>query len=440
MTRISGLRVRLVAVVAAVAVVGALCASAAAAAAPPGVSPAGPQPKGVGLLSEAALAQETCNENGRTSWYYAGGGPFCVNPWKAGADNGGATAPGVAAATVKVVGYFSSDAMMAASGETKPMNLVTKAPATWEQVAQDYDAAFGAMAEQLGTYQLWDRTPDIEVVTASGADEAAQRADALAVIEKEPFMVFDMASPSEGGSAVFSSVVAAEKIIVWSASTTPEIAAEQSPFRWNFGQDPDSVPALAAAFVGRTLSGKKARWAGDEAMTKQPRKFGAVYPSADLDFAVFEERLKESGGAPLAEALEFDPDPARSGEQATTFVTKLKSSGVTTVVLLAFPTMAGALMEAATAQDYSPEWVLTGVGYHDYPLFPRTWDQDQAAHAFGVGVLSPGFSGPTPADSMDPLRWSSGPPAGEAAGASAGCTSASTRRCTTRARPSRRRT
>ena len=124
-------------------------------------------------------------------------------------------------------------------------------------------------------------------------------------------------------------------------------------------------------------------------MTKQTRKFGAVYPNEDLDFAVFEERLKENGGAPLAEALEFDPDPARSAEQATTFVTKLKASGVTTVVLLAFPTMAGALMQAANEQDYSPEWILTGVGYHDYPLFPRTWDQEQAAHAFGIGVLSP---------------------------------------------------
>ena len=420
MTLSSGSRVRVAAAAAAVAMVAASGVSAASAASSPGVSPAGPQPKGVGLLSEAALAQDSCSDNGRTDWYWLGDGPFCVNPWEAGTDNGGATAQGVTDTSVKVVGYFSNDEMMAASGETQPKNTVTGAPATWQGVAQDYDASFAAMTEQLGAFQLWGRTPEVEVVLASGLDEAAQRADALAILEKKPFMVFDMANPSEGGSAIFSSVIAAEKIIGWSASTTPEIAREQDPYRWNFGQDPDTVPALAAAFVGRTLSGKKAQFAGDDAMAKQTRKFGVIYPNADMNYDVFTDSLKETGGATLTEQLEFDPDPARSQEQATTFVTKLKSSGVTTVVLLAFPTMVGALMEAATAQDYAPEWVLTGTGYHDYPLFPRTWDQEQAAHAFGLGVLSPDFSGPTPADSMDPIKWYFGSAGGRHGGSVAG--------------------
>ena len=63
---------------------------------------------------------------------------------------------------------------------------------------------------------------------------------------------------------MFSSVVAAEKIIVWSASTTPEIAEEQSPYRWNYGQDPDSVPpwrrrSSAARFRARRLDGRATR-------------------------------------------------------------------------------------------------------------------------------------------------------------------------------------
>ena len=46
---------------------------------------------------------------------------------------------------------------------------------------------------------------------------------------------------------------------------------------------------------------------------------------------------------------------------------------------------------APTRRLDKPEWILTGQEYHDYPLFPRTWDQKQAAHAFGMGVLSPTF-------------------------------------------------
>jgi hypothetical protein len=274
MTLVSTARVRLVAVGLALALVGAVGAPAASAVESDAPAPAGPVPKGAGLLSAAALAQESCAANGRTNYYYASAGPFCVNPWNDGDDNGGTTAPGVTATTVTVVGYFSNDAMMAETGEVQPKNDVTGAPATWDQAAADNEAAFAALTEQLGTFQLWGRTPDIEVVLASGADEASQRADALAVIDKKPFMVFDMASSSEGGSPVFSSVIAAEKIIVWSASTTPEIAAAQSPYRWNYGQDPDSIPALAAAFVGRTLSAKTARSAGSAARSPRTREFG----------------------------------------------------------------------------------------------------------------------------------------------------------------------
>ncbi len=83
MIRSFGLRVRLVAVVAVLALAATLGTSVASAAAPPGVNTegTGPSPKGAGLLSKAALAQDTCTEGGRTNFYYAGNGPFCVNPW-----------------------------------------------------------------------------------------------------------------------------------------------------------------------------------------------------------------------------------------------------------------------------------------------------------------------------------------------------------------------
>ena len=55
----------------------------------------GPQPAGLGLGSKAALAQDNCADNGRTSLALEGTGPRCVNPWPAGKNNGGATAQGV---------------------------------------------------------------------------------------------------------------------------------------------------------------------------------------------------------------------------------------------------------------------------------------------------------------------------------------------------------
>ena len=89
---------------------------------------------------------------------------------------------------------------------------------------------------------------------------------------------------------------------------------------------------------------------GDEAMTKQDRVFGAVYPNSNFDFAGFEQLLKQNGGrSPTPRST--TPTRRAAGEQAATFVTKLKSKGVTTVVLFATSTMVGRLMKAATDQE-----------------------------------------------------------------------------------------
>ena len=75
MSRFSGLRVRLVGAVVVVAVARGYATSLASAVTTP--QTAGPSPKGVGLLSKAALAQDTCTEGGRTNFYYADRAVLC---------------------------------------------------------------------------------------------------------------------------------------------------------------------------------------------------------------------------------------------------------------------------------------------------------------------------------------------------------------------------
>ena len=74
-----------VAFVAATAVI-AIVATPVGAVQPPQPKPVlGAPPAGVGLGSKAALAQDNCDpERKRTNYATVGGGPFCVNPWKAG--------------------------------------------------------------------------------------------------------------------------------------------------------------------------------------------------------------------------------------------------------------------------------------------------------------------------------------------------------------------
>ena len=72
---------------------------------------------------------------------------------------------------------------------------------------------------------------------------------------------------------------------------------------------------------------------------------------------------------------------------------KLKDSGVTSVVLLVSTPVVAAMTKAATANEYSPEWLLTGWAYQDLSLFAAQYDQDQSAHAFGMSWFSPYTTG-----------------------------------------------
>jgi hypothetical protein len=188
---------------------------------------------------------------------------------------------------------------------------------------------------------------------------------------------------------VFAAAVAAQGIVVTSAATTSTIGAEQSPYRWNYASDTDAAPLLAAAFLGKTLAGGTAQYAGDEAMTAEPRSFGAVYPSTGFDLDSFQAALADNGGEPLTDAVEFDPaDAAQIGEQAPTMINRLKASGVTSVVLFADNSVLTPLMAAATAQDYHPSGSSPASPSGLRWVRPR-YDQDQMRRTFGISGLFP---------------------------------------------------
>jgi hypothetical protein len=384
----------------------------AAVGAPPGANlrGTGSQPPGQGLGSKAALAQASCDPTtGRTSFVYVGSGPWCVNPWPDGKNNGGATAPGVTATTVKVVVYIPNEQMLAAgsgaAGGGRPMNQATKQPATPEEAIKDFEAVYEYAASHSHTYELWGRKPVFDFVTASGTDETAQRADAVEVLAMKPFIVMD-GSNFTLGADVFSTAIAAGKTIVWSASTDAKNAAAQAPYRWSGGQDTDAGPYVVASFLGQSLAGTKARYAGDKSMTTKTRAFGAVYPQAGVDIAAFQQRLKDNGGPRLTQSLQYDStDSSTLEQQAPTLITKLKDAGVTTVVLFTDGPMMRALMAAATNQEYRPEWILTGFAFQDFDGFGRVVDQSQMAHAFGTGVLPPSYDGGTAPGPAGVFPW-----------------------------------
>jgi hypothetical protein len=358
-----------------------------------------------GVGTPAALNNPQCDKAlERVKFVYQAWLP-CVKPWKDGADNGGATTPGVTASTIKVVIRKAPDET------TNTSRSPIKDRATGEFATVE-DAAADTLPVYEKVYEQWGRKFEVEVVEMSGSDEAAQRADAVSIIAMKPFAVIDL-----GGGDVFQSAVAARKILSISPTTgTNEQSIQQSPYRWTAGTDLAASAVLGAEFVGKVLNGKPAEFAGDPALQSKKRVFGVVRSSAsgapELSYAFAE--LKKRGvkvAQDLTYTLPTDTTQiaASAQEQAPTMIAKFKDAGVTSVLVLSDYQVTSALTVAATKNEYRPEWVSMGYGYVDIAALSRTFDKSQWKQAFGVLGLYPPVQGVTSGPSDLAFQWYWGP-------------------------------
>ncbi len=371
-------------------------------------SAAGAAKLGNGVGTEAALDNPQCDaERGRIRFVYQGWVP-CVKAWEDGADNGGATTEGVDATSIKVV--VRAPTQQELNDSRSPIrDRATTQFASAEDAVRDALPIF-----EKGGYETWGRTIEVEVVETAGSDEASQRADAVKVAAMKPFAVIDLTEAD-----VFASDLARQEIMVIGGQFPNKSAIEQAPYRWPIALDTAANAVLAAEFVGKNLVGKPAKFAGDDAFTKQRRVFGTVRPegAAAPDFEPALDELADRGGK-LARDLTYEPpfDTAalatEAQELAPTLIAQLKDAGVTSVLVLSEYNMVGALTKAVTAAEYFPEWILMGAGLVDVSILGRTMDQEQWAHAFGASGLWVPVRDLTAGPSDVAFQWYWGPSAG----------------------------
>jgi len=349
--------------------------------------------RGTGIGTQAALTGPDCSpETGRVAVPQTFT-PSCVRPFPEGGDNGGATAPGVTATTVKVVGVIPNaeqEAAFRTRGQALPRNAATGGAGTWEDAFRDMAAPYERFYEQ------WGRTVEWEFYTSTGSDEAAQRADAIAIADREPFAALVVP-----GGIVLQTELAQAGVLTLGTATNVE-AEEQQPYRWGaFATDTSAAGVNAGEFVAKSLAGRKAQWAGDEALHMETRSFAAVFPGPEprLDFRVeyFDDAFRKYAkrGTPTATPVSYTNQTSLTSAsaeyqaQAPQLVARLKESGATSVVLFANTDLVRALLQAATTQEYFPEWITTSYALLDVNILARTVDQRQWAHAFGIGGQLP---------------------------------------------------
>ena len=222
-----------------------------------------------------------------------------------------------------------------------------------------------------------------------------------------PFAVL-VSNQTTGAGTVFTTEIAAKKIIIFTANGTNADAAQQAPYRWQRVLDNDASAVNGAQFVGQMLVGETAKWAGDPRSGRRHRVFGAIYPERNLNFDLFLEGFAEVQGHKLAEKVQYlGAAGCRARrcrrtrpEAPTLLMAKLKATGVTSVIAVRVAQMAGQAMKAATTSTSTPSGSSPGLGVprpREHRAAPTY--QTQMAHAFGVGTLLMNVTDTTPSTS-----------------------------------------
>ncbi len=292
---------------------------------------------------------------------------------------GGATYQGVTATSIKVVAYQAADDDLSAS---------LQAQLDPDEVQRETRTALIEMLEDR--FETWGRKVEVVYLKGSGSDETSSRADAVKVAtEIQAFA--SIGGP--GQQNAYADELASRGVLCLGCglSVPDSTFQENAPYMWGNLQTPEQYLLNVGDYVVGRLFGRKAEFAGDPELRDQERRFGVVHFEQDPPvFGATEKVVEERGKAVGYESeisLTYQLVISELGEKARALVARLKEADVTTVIFLGDPIMPIYLTEAATAQDYYPEWMITGTVLTDTTVFGRLYDQKQWAHAFGVSSL-----------------------------------------------------
>jgi hypothetical protein len=294
-------------------------------------------------------------------------------------DNGGATAPGVTGDAITVVAWLPA--------EDDPVRSLLLNRIGFDASNADLRAAYEGYVEIFSRYyQTYGRRIDLKFLEASGSilDSTAARADAVrAADELGAFAV--LGGPIIGSA--WTDELHARNIV---CIACPGIS-DAAPTVFSLPPSSGQIRTHLATYVSQKLAGRPADFAGDD-LRGDTRVFGflglGISDGDEQGAQVLADQLLE-GGVSLAERILYPLDPARSSELATNAVTRMKTAGVTTVLVQADPILLPAFTAEATKQGWFPEWVLGGAPFIDTTTFARTFDQQQWEHAFGISYFPP---------------------------------------------------
>jgi hypothetical protein len=314
--------------------------------------------------------------------------PACV-AW-AGGDNGGETSRGVDADSITVT---LRETALANIGEL--VNQLTGGKVQVNETLADVERTYRVLIEYFNQrYQFYGRKIEIKffkgqgdlTVEALGGGQAEAQADAVNAAQQQKAFAetFSLTQP-------YSEALVSQKVIALNGLYFSEDwFREHAPYAFSLIPDCTKVVEATADFVIKALKGRPAEYAGGD-LKGRPRKIALIAPDNPLYQSCARAGLAKmrAGGVEIADVRSYPLDiNSLTNTTPQNLVSALSGEGITTVILSTDPVLPFFMTSKAELQEWSPEWVLTGVGLTDADYVGQLMQQDQWRHAFGVSFLA----------------------------------------------------
>jgi hypothetical protein len=303
----------------------------------------------------------------------------CKPAWEG--NNGGATySKGVSGDTIKVVFYVGqTGAVLAEEPQSESTIVCGITPGTTE----DFDKTIEVYEQFFNKHwQLYGRKIDMQVFRAQAlsTDSAATRSEAVKVDQQiKPFLLINsfanefVDETSRRGIVNFGGV-----------GLSSEFLKGHAPFVFQLGQDTDTQNKMLAEYIAKRVDAYPIRFTGDPSQGSNPspartlpRKYAVLYPgdAAQQLTGMGDDMLArlQSYGIPASRMKKYgyQSDATTWATQAPNLVAQMKADNITNMLIMVNPAFISFFTQAATAQSWFPEYIVTDFDLQGTSAIPR---------------------------------------------------------------------
>ena len=294
--------------------------------------------------------------------------PPCVPYWDG--DNGGATARGVTADTIRVA--------------------LPKAYESWPQMRGIVESFFNKR------FEFYGRKIDLQLAGTQGDGDDTCVAFKAAAAELEAQNFFAVLDQNHGDAGCFYEELARRKMIGVPYGLFDEPSLQRlHPYTWQYMMSVDRIFANVGEMVCSRLAGGRAEHAKGLQLN-QPRKFGIIHYEAaysgHTDLGPLEQQLRACGVVPVVAHRRTNGGAAGLADDqsaAQRAVLQMQQSSVTSIVCLCTWTFSSAVSSFSSSQQYYPEWITSTYGLLDMALWVRPGfpQAEQRSQVLGVTTV-----------------------------------------------------